>query len=124
MKILRPLLPLLSLAAAEIVAFAVPDSPLHQPAKHPYFAILLIIAVAVYYIAATAQYFKNKNNSTTEKPVFYRGPFLAGVILFLNLLNINRRKKYRQSSKNYNNNVFCFEFSSKEKRTEPDQKMD
>ena len=88
MKILRPLLPLLSLAAAEIVAFAVPDSPLHQPAKHPYFAILLIIAVAVYYIAATAQYFKNKNNSATEKPVFYRGPFLAGVILFLNLLNI------------------------------------
>ena len=88
MKILRPLLPLLSLAAAEIVAFAVPDSPLHQPAKHPYFAVLLIIAVAVYFIAATAIYFKNRNNSAAEKPVFYRGPFLAGVILFLNLLNI------------------------------------
>ena len=89
MKILRPLLLILSFAAAEAVAFAVPDSPLHQPAKHPYFAILLIAVTVIYFIAAVAGYLtKKKKEEIIEEPLFYRAPFLAGVILFLNLLNI------------------------------------
>lgn len=89
MKILRPLLLILSFAAAEGVAFAVPDSPLHQPAKHPYFAILLIIVTVIYFIGAVVvhQNLKRKEE-VIENPIFYRAPFLAGVILFLNLLNI------------------------------------
>ena len=89
MKFIRPLLPLLSLAAAEIVALAVPDSPLHQPAKHPYFAVLLVVVAVVYYIAALLSHKLSKRKKTPrEHPLFYRAPFLAGVILFGNLLNI------------------------------------
>lgn len=89
MKFLRPLLPLLSLAAAEIVALAVPDSPLHQPANHPYFAVLLVVVTALYYIfALLSNHFAKRRKTLREHPLFYRAPFLAGVILFGNLLNI------------------------------------
>jgi len=89
MKIIRPLLPLLSLVAAEIVAIAIPDSPLHQKAAHPYFAVLLLIVTAVYYIAAILNDRISKNKKEVkEHPIFYRAPFIAGTILFGNLLNI------------------------------------
>lgn len=89
MKFIKPLLPLLSLAAAETVALAVPDSPLHQPAKHPYFAVLLIVVTAVYYIGAlVSEKLARRKKTPREHPLFYRAPFLAGVILFGNLLNI------------------------------------
>lgn len=89
MKFIKPLLPLLSLAAAEIVALAVPDSPLHQPAKHPYFAVLLIVVTAVYYIGApVSDKLAKRKKTPREHPIFYRAPFLASVILFGNLLNI------------------------------------
>ncbi|MBP0966145.1 MAG: ABC transporter permease subunit [Oscillospiraceae bacterium] len=89
MKFIKPLLPLLSLAAAEAVALAVPDSPLHQPAKHPYFAVLLIIVTVLYYIfALVGDRLAGRKKTPREHPVFYRAPFLAGVILFGNLLNL------------------------------------
>ena len=89
MKFIKPLLPLLSLAAAEIVALAVPDSPLHQPAKHPYFAVLLVVVTALYYIfALVGDRLAKRKKTPREHPLFYRAPFLAGVILFGNLLNI------------------------------------
>lgn len=89
MKFIKPLLPLLSLAAAEIVALAVPDSPLHQPAKHPYFAVLLVIATVLYYaFALLGDRLSKRKKTPREHPLFYRAPFLAGVILFGNLLNL------------------------------------
>ena len=89
MKYIKPLLPLLSLAAAEIVALALPDSSLHQPANHPYFAVLLIIVTALYYIfALVGDRLAKRKKTPREHPLFYRAPFLAGVILFGNLLNI------------------------------------
>ncbi|HAG13593.1 MAG TPA: ABC transporter permease [Ruminococcus sp.] len=89
MKWIRPLLLLGSLAAAEIIAFAIPDSPKHQTAAHPYFAILLLLISAVYLIGVFVSRMKQKNSKEPpEHPVFYRAPFLAGVFLFLNLLNL------------------------------------
>ena len=89
MKFVRPLLPLLSLAAAEIVALALPDSPLHQPAAHPYFAVLLVIVTAAYYIGALLlDRISKRKKAPREHPLFYRAPFLAGAILFCNLLNL------------------------------------
>lgn len=78
---------LLSAAAAEIVAVAVPDSSKHQAAKHPYFAWLIIAVTAVYFIAALANHFR-KGEKSDKDMLFYRAPFLAGVFLALNILNI------------------------------------
>ncbi len=55
---------LLSAAAAEIVAVAVPDSSKHQAAKHPYFAWLIIAVTAVYFIAALATISEREKSPT------------------------------------------------------------
>ena len=73
-----------SLAAAEIVEFAVPLSSKHQPAAHHYFAVIIAIAAAVYIICALVSYAQSKDKNM----LFYRAPFVAGVILLLNILNI------------------------------------
>ncbi|MCM1523165.1 MAG: ABC transporter permease subunit [Ruminococcus sp.] len=84
---------ILSLAAAEAVALGLPDSPKHQAAKHPYFAWLLLIITAVYFAAAAAGYIGGrKKRSVPEENIFYRAPFLAGVILVMNILNITTAK--------------------------------
>lgn len=83
-KFYKPALLILSLVAAEIVIFAVPDSSKHQTAAHHYFAWILLIVTAVYFVSALVSYIRNKK---TDK-LFYRAPFAAGVILFFNLLNI------------------------------------
>ncbi|MCM1329521.1 MAG: ABC transporter permease subunit [Ruminococcus sp.] len=80
---------LLSFAAAEIAALGLSDSPKHQAAKHPYFAWLLVIITAVYLAAAAAGFIKNrKKEYIADEKIFYRAPFLAGVILVMNVLNI------------------------------------
>ena len=78
---------LLSAAAAEIVAVAVPDSDKHQKASHPYFAWLIIAITVIYFAAALLLHLKNKK-SFDDRGLFYRAPFLAGVLLVLNILNI------------------------------------
>lgn len=89
MKKFNALLPLLSAAAAEIVALAVPDSPLHQKSEHPYFAYLILIVTVVYYAAAVISHYASKRKKTRrDHPIFYRALFVAGVILFGNILNI------------------------------------
>ncbi|MBR1824536.1 MAG: ABC transporter permease subunit [Ruminococcus sp.] len=89
MKKINAFLPLISSAAAVIVAFAVKDSPLHQKSAHPYFAYLLIIITAVYYIGAIISANRvKKQKKKAEHPPFYRALFVAGVVLFFNILNI------------------------------------
>ncbi len=86
--IIYPLLLILSAAAAEVIALAVPDSPKHQAAAHPYFAWLLPAIVIVYFAVAIIGYFRHRNSAAPREGTFYRAPFVAGVILFLNVLNI------------------------------------
>ena len=78
---------LLSAIAAEAVAVAVPDSAKHQPANHPYFAWLIISITLVYFVGAILIHLKNRK-TPNESDLFYRAPFLAGVLLVLNVLNI------------------------------------
>ena len=78
---------LLSAIAAEAVAVAVPDSAKHQPANHPYFAGLIIAITLVYFVGAILIHLKNRK-TPNESDLFYRAPFLAGVLLVLNVLNI------------------------------------
>lgn len=78
---------LLSATAAEAVAVAVPDSAKHQPANQPYFAWLIIAITLVYFVGAILIHLKNRK-TPNESDLFYRAPFLAGVLLVLNVLNI------------------------------------
>lgn len=73
---------IVSALAAVIIAAALPDSPKHQAAAHPYF-IWLIIAVTLIYFTSELVKHKAKTNE-----LFYRAPFIAGVILFFNIMNI------------------------------------
>jgi len=84
-KYIYPILLLLSLGAAEAVEFLVPNSSLHQNAKHPYFAWIILAITVVYFLFTALQLIQKKKS---ENPPFYRAPFLAGIILFLNVLNI------------------------------------
>lgn len=78
------ILPVLSILAAQAVALLVPDSRLHQPAAHPYFSIFLWILLAFFLIRTAVGLLQKKE--LTE--IAHSAPFLAGVVLFLNLLNI------------------------------------
>lgn len=78
---------LLSAIAAEAVAVAVPDSAKHQPANQPYFAWLIIAITLVYFVGVILIHLKNRK-TPNESDLFYRAPFLAGVLLVLNVLNI------------------------------------
>ena len=87
--IIRISILLLSFGFAEIMALVLPNSPKHQTAKHPYFSWLLVIITAVYLAVSAAGYIKNrKKEYIADENVFYRAPFLAGVILVMNILNI------------------------------------
>ena len=89
MKKINALLPLISAAAAVAVAFGVPDSSLHQKSAHPYFSYLVIIVTVIYYAGALIGNAVNKKKKKkADNPLFYRALFLAGVILFFNILNI------------------------------------
>lgn len=76
---------LLSAAAAATAAFAVPDSAKHLKAAHPYFAWLVIVVTVVYFTVAVLFYLKNRK---LQNGLFYRAPFLAGVLFVLNVVNI------------------------------------
>lgn len=84
-KYIYPLLLLISLAAAEAVEFLVPNSPLHQNAKHPYFGWIILAVIVIYFLYSGIQVLQKKKG---ENPPFYRAPFLAGIILFFNVLNL------------------------------------
>lgn len=90
MTAIKPILLLLSFAAAEVCALALPNSSKHQASAHPYFSILLVLITAIYFIGVLISHIKSKKekNINNIKPLFYRAPFVAGVILFLNILNI------------------------------------
>lgn len=81
MKVLYLFLPVASLLAAIAVAAAVPDSAAHPAATHPYFLWVLLLFLAVYLLLLIP-------SSKLRKVLAARGPFFAGVVLLLNLLNL------------------------------------
>lgn len=88
-KILNPLLLIVSAAAAVAVALLVPDSDLHQQAQHPYFACLAAVITLIYFAVTGISAIRNKNKKDAENgKIFYHAPFIAGVLLLLNILNI------------------------------------
>ncbi len=83
-KLFYRILPIISILAAVAVDVFLPDSSSHPSAKHPYFLYVLIIALAVYIIFFIASFFRE----ATKEKLSYKSLFYAGVVLFLNVLNI------------------------------------
>lgn len=89
MKILKQtqikfVLPVISVFAAILPAVCLADSSLHPKAAHPYFTYFLAAFLLIYLLCAAVGIKKKE----LLKKVIYKAPFLAGVILFLNLLNL------------------------------------
>lgn len=78
------LLPILSIIAAELIAFLLPDSRKHQTTAHPYFALLLLAILAFYVLAVIIGIVKRNY----LKKVTAKSPLLAAAILFFNILNV------------------------------------
>lgn len=83
-KIIYIILPYISILVAEAIAIGIKDSYKHQQAAHPYFAWLLAAILIIYSILLGLNYFSKKD---IDK-IAYKAPFIAGVVLFLNILNI------------------------------------
>lgn len=81
---LKQSLPILSIAAAILVAVLLPDSSEHPAAAHPYFLWLLILLLVLY----LAGLLVTRRSQEQQSRLTHKAPFLAGVILFLNLLNL------------------------------------
>lgn len=82
MKQLIAQLPLLSALVTAVVAWLVPDSPLHPQATHSYFLWIILIGAAIYEIGLLCGT-QNYKSKLLKKAYFY-----AGVFQFLDLLNI------------------------------------
>jgi NitT/TauT family transport system permease protein len=83
-KYTKIVLLLLSVAVAEVIEAAVPDSPKHQVAAHPYFSWVLFLILTVFLVRFLIGIIRKES---IEK-LSYKAPFLTGVVLFLNILNI------------------------------------
>ncbi len=71
-----------SIILAQLVEFLLPDSPLHKQSQYPYFSFLLWGILMVYSVWLIAKFVK------TRELNLYNAPLLAGVVTFLNVLNI------------------------------------
>ncbi|MCR5214135.1 MAG: ABC transporter permease subunit [Eubacterium sp.] len=73
---------IISIILAQLVEALLPDSPLQKSSRYPYFSILLWVILAAYIIWLITNYTK------TKKLDFYHAPLFAGVVTFLNILNV------------------------------------
>ncbi|MCC8079422.1 MAG: ABC transporter permease subunit [Oscillospiraceae bacterium] len=83
-KLIYALLPFASGFAALAVAILVPDSSKHPEASHPWFA-WLTAGIMVYFAAKMLAFAISGRGIDAA---VYKAPFMAGVLLFLNLLNL------------------------------------
>lgn len=80
MRLLNKLLPLLSAALAAAIAIFLPDSTAHPAAGHPYFLWVIILFAVIYLLLWAVP--------KTRKGIAERALFCAGILLFLNILNV------------------------------------
>jgi NitT/TauT family transport system permease protein len=81
---IKKLLPILSGVIALICQIGIKDSKLQTKAIRPYFTYFLIVVLVIYALFYLISFFNKK----IEKQITYKASFYAGVILFLNVLNI------------------------------------
>ncbi|MCB7318955.1 ABC transporter permease [Lacrimispora sp. 210928-DFI.3.58] len=84
MKNLKNLLPSLAALAGLFTAYYFPDSDAHPAAVRPYFAIILLVVLAVTLVLFAVGVVIPSLKEQYER----KAPFYAGVLLFLSILNI------------------------------------
>jgi len=81
---IKKALPILSIILALIFQLGLEDSNLQKKAEKPYFTYFLFAILLIYVSFYLISFFNRK----IDKRIVYKGGFYAGVILFLNILNI------------------------------------
>ena len=81
---IKKVLPILSVLLTLFCQIFIEDSKLQKKSTIPYFTYFLIIILAIYFVFYIISFFNKK----IDKKIVYKGGFYAGVILFLNILNI------------------------------------
>lgn len=76
--------PVISILFALLLQIVVPDSGKHPAAGHPYFGIALVIGLAVYLVFVLLSF----GNAKMKEKLVFKANFIAGAVLFLNILNL------------------------------------
>lgn len=77
-------LPVLSILFALLLQIMLPDSPKHPAAVYPYFDIALVIGLTVYLAFVLLSF----ANAPLRKKLLHKSEFIAGAVLFFNILNL------------------------------------
>lgn len=81
---IKKVLPIISVTLTLICHIFIEDSELQKKTSRPYFTYFLIAILLIYGLFYCISFFNKK----IDKRIVYKGGFYAGVILFLNILNI------------------------------------
>ena len=81
---IKKVIPIVAVLITLICQIGIEDSKLQKKAARPYFTYFLIAVLLIYVVFYLISFFNKKIN----KRIVYKGGFYAGVILFLNILNI------------------------------------
>jgi NitT/TauT family transport system permease protein len=81
---IKKVLPIISLFLTLLFQGVLEDSPQQTKADHPYFTYFIVLVLVIYSFIYIAAFFQKQ----IEIWIIYKGSFYAGVILFLNVLNI------------------------------------
>lgn len=84
MKQVKKVIPILSILFAILCQKVIPDSPLHPVSDKPYFTYVLFIGLGIYSVFYILSFLSIK----IDKAVTYKAPFIAGVALGVNIINI------------------------------------
>lgn len=81
---LKKLLPIFSILLAILLHEAIPNAAKHPKAAAPYLRYTLIAGLIIYIILYIISFFYKKINDKLT----YKGPFIAGAVFLLNVINI------------------------------------
>ncbi|WP_137696180.1 ABC transporter permease [Ruminiclostridium herbifermentans] len=81
---IKKILPILAVAITLICHLFIEDSGQQKKTSQPYFTYFLITVLVIYAVLYIISFFNKK----IDKKIIYKGGFYAGVIFFLNILNI------------------------------------
>lgn len=82
--VIKEILPILSILFALVLQTTIPNSEKHPNVEAPYFTYALWIGLAAYVVAFLLSF----GVKSIQKWLIYKGCFIAGAVLFLNILNI------------------------------------
>lgn len=83
-KILIKIIPIISIGITILFQIFLSNSSLHPTIRKPFFTYFLIISLIIYFLFFILSFF----NVKLDTKITYKSYFIAGVFIFLNILNI------------------------------------